>query len=192
MNGWVVRRGGTFWRRYRERFEAVKITERDVMDQARLTFLAYGERAMWEYLVKWMRVVTVMVLLGFVASLALAQTPPLCGTGHPIQWDLNSEPDMKEYRLYASLSPSSIDPLTQSPAWTIVHDLSKAETLQDGTKILKTTLSPAIPDGPTYFAVTAVDDSGNESGLSNELYCNLQVSPKTPTGLAVAEFESGG
>lgn len=178
-------RARQFWRRYREQFHAVRITEQDVMDQARLTILAYGELAMWEHLVKWMRVVTVVMVM-FVSPV-LAQELPVCTTANGLQWELNTEPDMARYHIYKSTTPESIVVGLTPPYASVNHE---PETLPDGTMVIQTTIPIPIEDGPTYFAVTALDTSENESPLSNEVGCVIEFPPNAPTGLMIIQFVS--
>jgi len=71
-----------------------------------------------------------------------------------IKWQKNAEPDFMRYRIYRNTSPS---PTTKVDSTTGgINDTSKTFTgLLNGTKY--------------YFRVTAIDNSGNESGYSNEV-----------------------
>jgi len=111
------------------------------------------------------------------------QTVPLCGDASPIQWDMNSESDMAEYRVYTATTAGTINPATQSPTWTVPHVINPATP-----NLIVYTLNAVIPDGITYFAVAARDTSSNQSGLSNELVCNLQIGPSAPTNLVIGVF----
>lgn len=114
---------------------------------------------------------------------AFGQTPPLCGDASPIQWDMSQAADLAEYRVYTATTAGGIDPNGQAPTWVLPHDPNPPTP-----GLIVYTLNQVIPDGMTYFAVTAVDLSGNESALSNELGCNLQISPDAPQNLVIGQF----
>lgn len=87
-----------------------------------------------------------------------------------LTWDQNTESDLAGYKVYHRAADQEYGPpidvgLTatpQSPTFTV-------EPLADGTYL---------------FAVTAYDDSGNESGFSNEVSKKIDTSPPSPpTGL---------
>ena len=51
---------------------------------------------------------------------------------------------------------------------------------------MTTTVVLAIPDGTYYFAATAYDTEGNESGYSNEVSATLDTTaPGSPQGLRI-------
>ena len=120
----------------------------------------------------------VLCLIGL--PLISAQTPYECGPGKGLAWNANSEPDVKEYRVYAAPVATQIYKVVA----TVAHDLSKIVTLPDGTKTIQGGMAQ-VPDGLTEFLVTAVDTSDNESDPSNHLICNVQLPPNPPTGITV-------
>ena len=68
-----------------------------------------------------------------------------------ISWDPNTEPDLKGYKIYYGTSPGG---------YTQIIDVGKK------SKYIIRNLQEGIP---YYFAVTAYDTAGNESGFSNEV-----------------------
>lgn len=128
--------------------------------------------------------VAIGVWLMVMSQLAFAQEVPICGPTSGLQWMLNNETDMALYRVYVMDSPLSVEIGVSPVAKEVTHDLSKVVTLPDGSKVLQGGLAE-IDDGLYYFSVTAVDTSGNESGPSNEVVCNVQLPPLPPTGLTV-------
>lgn len=124
-------------------------------------------------------VLVVCVLFGMTA-VAFPQTVEECGSGVGLSWDANTDPDIKEYLVYAAPQ------VTQEyrVVATVAHDPEKIVTLPDGTKEIQGGMAK-IPDGLTEFYVTAKDVNENESSPSNHLVCNVQIPPDTPTGLKV-------
>ncbi|MFP3981224.1 MAG: fibronectin type III domain-containing protein [Desulfobacterales bacterium] len=71
----------------------------------------------------------------------------------PLQWDANSESDMDVYRIaYGTTSGS--------------YDGSKDVPAEEGTQ---TTVKDLYSETRYFFAIRAVDESGNESGAADEL-----------------------
>lgn len=66
-------------------------------------------------------------------------------------WSANTELDLKGYKLYCGPGPGE---------YNIVHTL------------FKRTEYSLIVGSSQYFALTAYDSTGNESGFSNEVYFN--------------------
>ncbi|MFA6528435.1 MAG: S-layer homology domain-containing protein [Candidatus Gracilibacteria bacterium] len=78
----------------------------------------------------------------------------LSTTSSALAWTANSEPDLMEYEVYRSTSPSvTINDLNQVNTSPITTN-----SFTDGT----------LTAGTYYYIVTAVDDSGNESVASSE------------------------
>ncbi len=84
-----------------------------------------------------------MLLLGLIAQAQAAQVT--------LAWDPNGEPDLAGYKLYYGTSPGSY---------------SNSIPLGLVTTYTMTNLSDVVP---TYFALTALDTMGYESGYSNEV-----------------------
>ncbi len=107
----------------------------------------------------------VAVCFTFLFSLsAFAQCDQITGTQVPLYWDANTEPNIDYYRLQRSdISGSS---------YTVVNTV-----LQGSDPISLTDFNP-LPTG--YYVVSAVNTSGLESGLSNELCVMTAAIPPDP------------
>lgn len=83
-----------------------------------------------------------------------------------LAWDANTESDLAGYRLYYGLSSGVYgDPV-------------------DVGNVTEYTLTGITPNVDVYYAATAYDTSGNESGYSEELVHIIDTeSPAPPTGL---------
>lgn len=87
----------------------------------------------------------VILLILLFPSLVLASEITL-------EWDANTEPDIEKYRLYQS----QISGVYGASVGEVTHP------------VVEYTI-PDLPDGQYYWSVTAVDQSNNESGKSNEV-----------------------
>jgi hypothetical protein len=86
-------------------------------------------------------------------------TVPLAEAGTVILgWDANTEADLAGYNLYYGNSPRDQGSYTQ----TVPINNKDA-----------TTWELSLPNGTYYFALTAVDLVGNESGFSNEVSADV-------------------
>lgn len=108
------------------------------------------------------RVCSVFMMLMMFTSSAFALTA---------SWTPNTEPDMKEYGVYACKVKGCI--VEKVPAQRIA-------TVQHPT--VKWVFPTDLVEGT--LAVSALDDVGNESGLSNQVPFDLQA-PKNPAGVLV-------
>lgn len=105
---------------------------------------------------------TIMALT--VASLAYASDLTFV-------WDANLEADLEGYHLYQSrVSPVPIE------------SNNRVATMPVG---METTKLSGILDGTYYWALTAYDESGNESEPSNEVTLSLDTPPGKPRGFDV-------
>jgi PKD repeat protein len=100
----------------------------------------------------------------------LCLAPPALGAAFTLQWDPNAEPSLAGYRLYYG---------TASRSYETRMDVGNVNTyyvtgLQDGVRY--------------YFAVTAYDQQGRESGYSNEVTAKRNV---PPTAMITAYPSSG-
>ena len=83
-----------------------------------------------------------------------------------LAWDPNSEIDLAGYKVYwGSTSGSYGTPVT----------LGKVTTFT----------TPKLANGTWYFAVTAHNTGGLESGFSNEVSCVVAVAPTPPANLRI-------
>jgi len=115
----------------------------------------------------------ILCVLGAVVGIGLpaeAQTVPVCTPAQPctLEWNANAEPDMQEYRVFISRTSGQYD-LTQ-PARVIQHPGTSGDTAGIG----------ALAEGPHFVVITAVDQSGNMSGLSNEVQFIFDGPPGAP------------
>ena len=124
-----------------------------------------------------------MAMFFFVSGSAFAQALQVCGEKDGMAWEMNKEADMKEYRVYHSDAQNISIGGVGVTNFIVLHDPTKA--VPDPTDATKLTISEtfpiSFPEGDRYFGVTAVDTSGNESGLSNEVGCTYDKAPLTPT-----------
>ncbi len=104
---------------------------------------------------------TLLLAVGMLLLLA-----PLAEAGTvSFEWDANSEADLAGYKLYYGNSPRAQGSYTQ----TVSINNKNATTWQ-----------LSLPDGVYYFALTAVDVVGNESGYSNEVSAEISDVPPPP------------
>ena len=97
----------------------------------------------------------------------------LCSTVHlaeadtvTLGWNRNTETDLAGYRLHYGNSPRAQATYSQTVPINNKYATSRELTL---------------PDGVYYFALTAVDLAGNESGFSNEVMAEIsEVTPPPP------------
>jgi len=88
-----------------------------------------------------------------------------------LNWDANTESDLAGYNVYRSTSP--------------FQEISNATQVNEGLLGEASYTDSDVSNGTEYFyRVTAVDDAGNESGLSGEASAiPEEQSPAAPTGL---------
>jgi fibronectin type 3 domain-containing protein len=77
----------------------------------------------------------------------------------PLKWDKNAESDLEHYIIYYGLESGSLDQ-------------QDADTTKDSSSLIVTGLSSSTR---YYFAISAVDDSGNESDKSSEIVVDTVV-----------------
>jgi len=88
-------------------------------------------------------------------------------------WQPNTEPDVKEYGVYAcKVKGCVVEKIPAQRVATVAHPS------------VKWVFSTDLVEGT--LAVTALDQSGNESGLSNQVPFDLQA-PKIPAGVLVTK-----
>jgi hypothetical protein len=76
------------------------------------------------------------------------QSPVVSDSGANLRWDRNMEEDLAGYKVYRSDNPDS--------GWVLL----------DNSLVIKTSITDGTYRPGTYYSVTAVDDSGNESRKS--------------------------
>ena len=83
-----------------------------------------------------------------------------------LSWDHNTESDLAGYYIYSA---------TSSGGYT---QPNFAFSVPAGTNTFD--FPPSQPEGVHYWAVTAYDLAGNESGFSNEVWVVFDATPPTP------------
>ena len=87
-----------------------------------------------------------------------------------LAWDANSEPDLAGYKVYWGRSSGHYD---NTPVPTVAPSANPSFT------------TPSLPNGTWYFAVTAYNSAGMESGYSNEVSKTIATAPAPPKGLRI-------
>ena len=106
------------------------------------------------------------------------------------EWDMNTESDLKGYKIYRAPAPN-VDISVPANFWLTIYkpgenpdtgDLSNAEYIVGpaGQCVLARNI---LPDGTYYFVLTAFDNALNESGKSNEVSTIIDdTAPAPPNG----------
>jgi len=126
----------------------------------------------------------------FSTDSLFAHTPlPLCGVNPQITWNANTEKDMAFYAVYTHITTDVLH--TDAQRFTVPHD---GETLlferakgfpSDISQVVMYDHVPIVlNEGSAYFGVTAVDQAGNESEVSDVIGCQVvhpdpQLGPPT-------------
>ena len=108
----------------------------------------------------------VVVLVTFLSSLVFAQTNKVT-----FAWDANTEEDLKGYRLYTSQNADMSDK-------EFVTEITSSDD-----NVIPTQVAVDIPAN-TYVALTAFDQNGNESELSNVVHYETDA-PAPPVNIKV-------
>ena len=87
-----------------------------------------------------------------------------------LAWDANTEPDLAGYKVYWGRSSGKYE---NTPVPTVAPSANPTFT------------TPALPNGTWYFAVTAYNTTGMESGYSNEVSTTIATAPAPPKGLRI-------
>jgi len=87
-----------------------------------------------------------------------------------LAWDANTEPDLAGYKVCWGRSSGHYD---NTPVPTVAPSANPTFT------------TPALPNGTWYFAVTAYNTAGLESGYSNEVSKTIATAPAPPKGLRI-------
>jgi hypothetical protein len=114
-----------------------------------------------------------ILTLGLVAAFVFLAGSVAMAADVKLAWDPNSEPDLAGYKVYhgtASRAYGSPSPLITTPTYTVT----------------------GLPSGKYYFAVTALNRGGLESGYSNEVSTTISSSDSTPPVIAITSPTSSG
>lgn len=116
-----------------------------------------------------LRVLFLTVLVALVSARVSGAASIVCSPVKPcsIQWNANTELDLKEYRLYISQATGTYGIVPK-----LVIPISTTHTSSIGLGLLS--------DGPYFVTLTAVDLAGNESGRSNEVSFVYNGPPVAP------------
>lgn len=99
-------------------------------------------------------------------GLMLAADPSFAAGKAILSWDANTEADLAGYKVYQGTVSGVYGPPT---------DVGKT-----ATPLAPTHTFPSLADGTYFFAVTAYDTSGNESGFSLEVSKAIDSTPPKP------------
>jgi hypothetical protein len=122
-----------------------------------------------------------MAVIGAGVSNAHAQQTPTntkCNDESALSWDINVEPDMASYNVYASNNP--LDVTADNSALILMSIPHPAA----GVTVVHP-LNSQLAEGDKYFRVTSKDNSGNESSMSLEAGCNYNLIPATPGNIQI-------
>jgi hypothetical protein len=108
--------------------------------------------------------------LVFAAPGRGAEVQGTTGNAVSLAWDANSESDLAGYKVYWGRQSRQYD---NSPVPTVAPSASPTFT------------TPALMNGTWYFAVTAYNTAGLESGYSNEVSTTIATAPAAPEGLRI-------
>jgi len=113
------------------------------------------------------------ILFGLVAFFFMCGVA-FAGSNVTFTWDANSESDLAGYRLYQSQTSG----IYNNPHVAEIPAGTEEVTLND------------VSDGTYFWVLTAFDDSGNESGFSNEVTASLDsTAPVPPSNLLIDAIE---
>lgn len=121
------------------------------------------------------------LMLGLLSPVGAEQTPQdtTCNQGSGLAWNISSDTDLKEFNLYMDEQPITED----SPRKLLVVIPYSPASVVDG--VIQENLSVDFTDGPKYFRVTSVDNSGQESAYSNQTGCLYDRIPDAPTNVTI-------
>lgn len=123
-----------------------------------------------------MRKLILAILFVFIATSAMAATVTL-------RWDRNSEPDLSKYTCYWRAPCGEYVRNAEAPFFhedVPVLTVNSTDDIQHPRQI---TIS--LPANDYEFVVSATDDTGNESGYSNQVDT---VKPQPPGNLSIWEI----
>ncbi len=107
-----------------------------------------------------------IIQLFILVSILIYANTVFAITNVTLEWNPNTESDLASYKIYQSNTSGVYN------TGTNVGDV--------------TTYTLTLPDGNWYFALTALDTNGNESGYSNEVTTVLDsTAPANPAGLNI-------
>ena len=129
-----------------------------------------------------MRQFILVLLLSLLPSLSYAQQTPdntICNERTALRWTMGTEPDLYKYRVYMSTAPMT-EKREDNIYQEILHASLTPAVDAEGNENLSGQLPELSIEGPKYFRLTAFDDVGNESEMSNEAGCTYNQTPSAP------------
>ena len=111
-----------------------------------------------------------ILTLVFAAPVRGALVQATSGNTVTLAWDANSESDLAGYKVYWGRKSRQYD---NTPVPTVAPSANPTFT------------TPALPNGTWYFAVTAYNTAGQESGYSNEVSTTIATAPAPPKSLRI-------
>ena len=137
------------------------------------------------------RFLPVIMALCFVTACAqsvTAQQTPIntnCNDESTLVWNKNSESDMASYRLY---SKTTAGVTNQDAVLVVIDHRTKTVVWSDeGVAQFHELFKRGWLEGAIWFAISAVDNKGNESPVGNEIGCQLDIAPIAPEGITIVE-----
>jgi hypothetical protein len=115
--------------------------------------------------------VSLVVFVSFLALLCMVSTTQAQTTNLDVTfgWNANAESDLAGYRLYEGITPGNYIQVYDIPVSDLTDPADPEYTI-------------TVPKNIYYWALTAYDTSGNESGYSDEVD---SVKPGAPGGFKV-------
>jgi len=122
--------------------------------------------------------IAALLMSGATAQAQQIPSNTTCNDESTLTWTMGVESDLKEYRVYTANNP--IDPTVDNSA-LILMTVPQPTSGSDAAYLLTSSLA----EGDKYFRVTAVDNTGNESGMSNEVGCHYNLVPGAPGNIRI-------
>jgi hypothetical protein len=99
-----------------------------------------------------------------------------------LSWDAHPETDVTKFNIYQSdVSPTDLqDKLGVSPMASLANS---PLTMVDGRPTYMFKVADLVNNKSYFYAVSAVNSKGKESGLSNIVTCTVSLAPQPPTDL---------
>lgn len=123
-----------------------------------------------------MKKLSLVIIFVFIATSVMAATVTL-------RWDRNSEPDLAKYTCFWRAPGGEYIRNAEAPFFHEDVTVLVVNSTDDIDHPRQVTVS--LPDNDYEFVVTASDDTGNESGYSNQVDT---IKPQPPGNLSIWEI----